>query len=157
MLTKSVFLSFTRSMKFHRPIICHQTACLETGRTLSGPWTPPTLCLDTSLLVQFCARKAAEIDKVFFCIRNSRTWLNITYCAMSSLYAIIHVRLPVRGTQRPCPIIALAGKEMRSVVSVSPFIPFPHSFWTSWLFDLDFCVCTGHDHSSPVVESQGHR
>jgi len=48
----------------------------------------------------------------------------------------------------------LAGKVLRSIVSVRPF-----SFYllNQLTLDLDFCICVGHDHSSPGIESQGHR
>ena len=32
-----------------------------------------------------------------------------------------------------------------------------HSFWTNWHSTFIFCTCVGHDHSSPGIESQGHR
>jgi len=48
---------------------------------------------------------------------------------------------------------------MRLAVSMRPSIRlFPLYILNQLTFDLDFfCICMGHNHSSPEVESQGRR
>jgi len=56
--------------------------------------------------------------------------------------------------QQTCSMLlstALADKVKRSVLSVSVCLVHVFLFWllNQLAFDLDVCICIGHDHSSP--------
>jgi len=52
---------------------------------------------------------------------------------------------------------ALAGKVKQSVAAVCPSdclsVCYHSIFWTDWPLNLNFCLCMGHDPSSPGIVS----
>jgi len=73
----------------------------------------------------------------------------------------VYILLPfLRSSSGQSPFRFLPNAKVKqSLASVCPSVCFHSVIWTDWqLFELEYCfVSVGHDHSSPGIESQGHR
>ena len=103
----------------------------------------------TNAIMSITRRYEPQLDNISLCMysaqylqshRPSRTLLSSTHDC-SSLSTAWASKVPVHCS-RSCPSASLSVSLQRS---------------TQLTFDLDVCMCTSREHSSPMTESQGRR
>jgi len=92
----------------------------------------------------------SHFGRIFFILQQHSSQLHMTVKQSSSRPDCLQLYQMLIVTDRVC-------WKSDAIGRVRPSARLCSIFWTNWLYNLMFCLCTGHDHSSSGCDSQGHK